>query len=122
MSHIVQIQTEVRDAAAVRAACARLKLAAPVEGTHRLFSGEVIGLGVELPDWRYPVVCDVTTGQVRYDNFDGRWGEQAELDKFIQGYAVEMARIEARRRGHSVTEAKLADGSIKLTINVAGAA
>ncbi len=50
------------------------------------------------------------------------WGEQRELDRFLQGYAVEKARIEARRRGHTVTEQSLADGSIKLTIQVGGVA
>jgi len=118
LSHIVQIQTEVRDAAAVRAACARLGLAAPVDGKHRLFSGEVEGLGVQMPDWRYPVVCDLPTGQLRYDNYGGRWGGHTELDKFMQSYAVEKARIEARKRGHTITEQPLADGSIKLAINV----
>ena len=54
MSHIVVIKTEVRDAAAVRAACQRLKLPQPVQGTHRLFGSEAIGLGVTLPDWKYP--------------------------------------------------------------------
>ena len=44
MSHIVTIKTEVRDAAAVRAACKRLGLAEPTEGKTRLFSGEVSGL------------------------------------------------------------------------------
>jgi hypothetical protein len=32
MSHTVQIQTQVKDAAAVRAACQRLNLPAPVQG------------------------------------------------------------------------------------------
>lgn len=122
MSHIVSIKTEVRDANAVRAASERLRLPQPVEGTHRLFSGEATGLGVQLPDWKYVVVCDLSSGQLRYDNYGGRWGEQRHLDAFLQSYAVEKAKIEARRRGHSVTEAQLDDGSVKLTINVGGAA
>ena len=122
MSHIVEIQTEVRDPVAIRGACQRLKLPEPVEGTHRLFGGEVTGLGVQLPDWRYPVVCDTASGQVRFDNYGGRWGEQARLDRFLQAYAVEKAGSEARRQGHTVTEQQLADGSIKLTVNVGGAA
>lgn len=36
--------------------------------------------------------------------------------------AVEKAKIEARKKGHSVTEQSLADGSIKLTVQVGGAA
>ncbi len=122
MSHIVQIQTEVRDPAAVHAACRRLDLPEPVFGTTQLFSGEATGLAVQLPAWGYPVVCDTATGKLHYDNYDGDWGDPQQLDRFIQAYAVEKAKIEARKRGHSVTEQSLADGSIKLTVNVGGAA
>ena len=122
MSHIVSITTQVRDAEAVRAACKRLGLSEPVHGAHKLFSSQATGLSVKLPDWTYPVVCDLTTGTLRYDNFGGRWGEQKQLDRFLQAYAVEKAKLEARRRGHSVTEQSLADGSIKLCIQVAGGA
>ena len=77
LSHTVTIKTEVRDAAAVRAACQRLTLPAPVQGKHELFSGEVEGLAVKLPDWNYPVVCDLATGQVKFDNYKGRWGDRS---------------------------------------------
>ena len=122
MSHIVRIQTEVRDATAVFAACRRRQLAEPVAGKHRLYSSEVEGLAVSLRDWSYPAVCKLDTGEVLFDNFNGRWGEQRELDGFVQAYAVEKARIEARKRGHTITEQSLADGSIKLTVQVKGAA
>ena len=120
MSHIVSIKTEVRDAAAIRAACERLGLRAPVEGTVELFSGAAKGIAVQLPDWVYPVVWDTANGELKYDNFEGRWGDQRQLDHFIQMYAVEKAKIEARKVGHTVTEQQLTDGSIKLTIQVAG--
>lgn len=120
MSHIVQIQTEVRDAAAVRAACERLGLPQPVEGTHRLFSSEATGLGVQLPDWRYPVVCDLGAGRLKYDNFNGHWGDPARLDQFLQRYACERTRLEAHQKGHSITEQALPDGSIRMTIQIAG--
>ena len=121
MSHIVQIQTQVRDVAAMQAACRRLGLPAPVQGTIQLFAGQQAnGLAVQLPGWRYPVVCNTTTGQLQFDNFGGHWGEQSQLDRLLQGYAVEKAALEARRQGHSVTEQLLSDGSIKLTIQVAG--
>jgi len=122
MSHVVTIKSEVRDAAAVRAACQRLGLPQPVQGTHRLFTSQATGLAVALPKWRYPAVCDLSTGQVQYDNFRGHWGEQQHMDAFLQAYAVEKARAEARRQGHQVTEAKLSDGSIKLTVQVNGGA
>ena len=122
MSHIVTITTEVRDPDAVAAACRRLGLPEPVHGTATLFESRATGLLVKLPGWLYPVVCDVDTGTVRFDNYQQAWGKQEHLDRFLQAYAVERARLEARKRGHHVVEQSLADGSIKLTIQVGGAA
>ncbi|GDY07005.1 hypothetical protein LBMAG52_04910 [Planctomycetia bacterium] len=122
MSHIVHIQTEVRDAAAVCAACQRRGLPEPIHGQHVVFQEEVAGLGIRLRDWQFPVVCQLEQGTIHYDNFGGRWGEQRELDSFLQAYAVERARIEARKRGYSFTEQALSDGSIKVSIQVGGAA
>jgi hypothetical protein len=93
----VTVKTEVRDFAAVSAACRRLQLPPPIAGTAQLFSGEVSGLIVRLPDWAYPAVIDTTTGQVQFDNFNGAWGDHAQLDRFLQIYAVER-RIAASRR------------------------
>jgi hypothetical protein len=120
LSHIVTVKTEVRDHAAISAACRRLQLPPPITGTAQLFSGEVSGLIFRLPDWTYPADFDTTTGQVHYDNFNGAWGDQAQLDRFLQIYAVERTRIEARKKGHQITEQALADGSIKLTIRIGG--
>jgi hypothetical protein len=120
MSHIVTIKTQVRDAVAIAAACTRLKLAEPQFGVTRLFSAKAAGFAVRLPGWQYPVVCDTATGTLHYDNFEGHWGAPSELDRFLQTYAVEKTKIEARKRGHNVTEHALSDGSIKLTVQVAG--
>jgi hypothetical protein len=122
VSHIVTIRTEVRDPEAVSAACRRLELPPPVVGTAELFGGPVSGLIVRLTDWVYPVVIDTTSGQVHYDNYNGAWGDPARLDRFLQSYAVEKARIEARKKGHQVTERTMEDGSIRLTIRVGGGA
>ncbi len=122
MSHIVEIKTEIRDEQAVRAACVRLQLAAPETKTVRLFNATATGLCVALPGWNYPVVCETQSGAVKYDNYGGHWGEQKHLNSFLQAYAVEKARIEARKKGHRVSEAKLEDGSIRVTVHVGGAA
>jgi hypothetical protein len=97
MSHIVEIKTEVRDANALRLACQRLGLAAPVTGKVKLFNNDATGEAVQLPHWRYPVVFDLNTGQVKYDNYEGHWGEPKHLDRLLQAYAVERASLEARR-------------------------
>lgn len=122
MSHVVEIATQVRDEAAVRAACVRLQLAAPEHKQVRLFSATATGLAVQLPGWQYPLVCELATGNVRFDNYGGLWGEQKHLDAFLQSYGIEKCRIEARKKGHSVSETRLEDGSVRLTVRVGGAA
>ena len=122
MSHIVTIATEIRDPDAVAAACRRLGLPEPAHGTATLFEGQATGLLVKLPGWLYPVVCDTASGVVRFDNYNQQWGRQEQLDRLLQAYAVEKARIEARKRGHHVVEKSLADGSIEVTIQLGGVA
>jgi hypothetical protein len=122
MSHIVCIKTQIRDPLALAPACRRLGLGQPTEGTARLYSGQATGWIVQLPGWRYPVVANIQTGELQCDNYGGRWGEQSELNRLLQAYAVEKSRLEARRAGHSVTEQSLPDGSIRLVIQTGGAA
>ena len=52
----------------------------------------------------------------RFDNYNGSWGPQEHLDRFLQMYAVEKAGLEARKKGYSVSEQSLEDGSIRLQI------
>src|SRR5262249_27424911 len=117
MSHIFAITAQVHDPTAVAAACRRLDLPEPTVGTAQLYSGEAAGLLVHLPGWEYPAVIDTLSGTIRYHNYEGRWGAQAQLDRFLQAYAVEKARLEARKAGHTVIEETLADGSILLQIS-----
>ena len=122
MSHIVTIHVQVTDMEAIKSAARRLNLKEPVHGKAEIFQTQVEGVIVELPDWIYPVVCVLDTGEVKYDNFDGQWGDQKYLDRFVQTYCIEKATLEARRKGYSVVEQPLADGSVKLTVNLGGAA
>ena len=122
MSHIVQIQAEVRDPLAAAAACRRLGLPEPAHGTATLFEGRADGLLIKLPDWLYPVVCDLPTGTLRYDNYGGCWGAEEHLHRFLQAYVVERARIEARKKSYLTTEQSLTDGSILVEIEVGGSA
>lgn len=115
MSHIVQIQTQIKSEPAVQAACSNLNLPRATHGTFELYVSTETGLGVQLPDWKYPIVADLATGELKFDNYEGRWGDRTHLNRFIQRYAVEAACIAARKQGHSVVERQLENGSIKLT-------
>ena len=118
MSHIVTITIEVRDLAALSAACRRLNLPAPVQGTHDVFGQIVEGHGVQLPDWDYLVVFNLGTGKGVYDNYGGKWGKQEHLDSFMQAYGVEKTKLELRRKGYRPTEQTRADGSIVVSCAV----
>jgi hypothetical protein len=122
LSHIVTVKTEVRDQAAIAAACRRLALPEPAQGTAQLYSGQASGLLVHLPDWLYPVVIDTTSGTIRYDNYGGCWGDETHLHRFLQAYTVERARIEARKKSFLTTEQSLANGDIIVDIEVGGSA
>jgi hypothetical protein len=118
LSHIVEIQTEIRDPAAIQAACRRLALPEPTYGETRLFSGAKTGWAVQLSGWLYPVVCDVAIGSIAFDNFDGAWGDPRRLAEFRQMYAAEKAKIEAHKQGHMAVEQPLADGYLKVSVYV----
>jgi len=110
------IETRVYDASALTLACRRLGVAEPVHGKVRLFSGDATGLSVNLPGWRYPIVVDTADGSIKYDNYEGRWGDPEKLGLLLQMYAVEKAKIEARKQGYCVSEQARQDGSILLQI------
>jgi hypothetical protein len=79
-------------------------------------AGQVNGLLVRLPGWTYPAVVVLATGEVKFDNFEVRWGDRAQLDRFLQMYAVELAKSESKAKGYPVTEQALENGSIRLQI------
>ena len=84
MSHIVTIQVEVKDFDAIKSACRRLELKEPAYGRTEIFQTEVEGVLVQLPDWIYPVVCVLETGEVKYDTYNGNWGDEKHLHRFVQ--------------------------------------
>jgi len=117
MSHTVNIDIKMDDMTALKAACKRLGLTMK-DGTHKLYGSTETGIGINLKGWTYPVVLK-KDGTVSYDNYNGSWGKQKELDALKQIYGVEKAKKEARKKGYMVSEKKNAKtGEIKLTINL----
>jgi hypothetical protein len=112
MSHTVTIKVQVRDLQALMAACRRLNLEAPKPGVHELYAEQVKGYAVSLKDWSYPVVFQLEHGAAKYDNYNGKWGDESHLNKLLQGYSVELAKAQMRRKGWSPIEVARDDGSI----------
>lgn len=118
MSHTVKVKSvNVTDVDALRAAASRLNLPALNEGTHRLYDGTTRqGFALRLPNWRYDVVFDTKSGEVLFDNFNGHWGQEIEIDRLVQAYVLEKGAAECRMQGFSeITEEVKEDGTVHMT-------
>lgn len=122
MSHFTSIQTQVRDIAALRDACAELGVEVVENARARGYnlnnlSGEYviklkgpydIALNKQ-PDGTFAMTTDWWNGHVEKEVGTG-------FGKLMQLYAVHKASREARRKGYSVQRKAQQDGSIKLCI------
>lgn len=117
MSHTVSIKaTNMTSEIHLQAACRRLNLEQPKKGIHKMYDGsEVEGNAVKLPNWRYPAIVQAT-GEAKFDNFNGHWGKEEELDKLVQAYKIEETTELARLQSYSVLEEKQENGDMKLVL------
>ena len=119
MSHVVTVKLEIKDVEALRAACNRIDGAELVNNGDLMDLGmytrgsEKQGIGLQLEGWNNHVMIVPETGEVRYDNYNGRWGAQEKLDELVQAYSVEKVKLEAMMHGHVVTEEYQENGDIK---------
>ena len=116
MSHTSTIKTEYTDADVLQESCKQLGWTWLGRAKHELYSSSDIGLGIQIPGWSYPVIV-TDAGQLRYDDYNGRWGDVKQLDELKQRYAVEKTRAACLAKGHKVFEKKLDNGHIQLQIH-----
>ena len=90
MSHTLKIKVEIKDETALRTASERTGAKVLGEGSHRLYGGVSNGFGVQLPGWQFPVIVNLQTGELSYDNYGGNWGNQGTLDTLIHEYSTEV--------------------------------
>lgn len=118
MSHTVSIKaTEMKSEEHLAAACRRIKIEAPIKGVHEMFDGtKVQGNAVQLPGWHEKAVVK-QDGEVAFDNYGGRWGDEIELDKLVQAYKIEEIEAAARINAYTnIQEEELSNGDMKLTL------
>ena len=118
MSHIVKCKVEMKDEQCLREAIEHLGLELVANGqvkTHKMYGGQTAhGIAFRLPNWNHPVVVNPETGEAKYDNFNGSWGKQIELDKLVQRYSIKAAEKEAEAQGYTVVENEMENGDIEL--------
>ena len=122
MSHFATIETQIRDIAALKAACAELGLDINENAVARGYAGNtrsgehVIRLKGpydiavnKTPDGTYGLTTDWWAGHVEKE-------VGKNYGRLLQLYGVHKAQIEARRKGFTTRRSTLADGSVKLVI------
>lgn len=70
----------------------------------RLYDGTYRGMFVHFKGWNYPVV--ISNGDLRYDSYNGMWGNESDLKRFRQGYAANTVRVEGMREGMTLQSDK----------------
>jgi hypothetical protein len=121
MSHTVKRKTSCTNADIIKRAAEAMKGASFLgQGKHKTFSGTNTGIGVKLPGWTAPITFD-NTGEVVFDNYEGRWGKPEVIDEFVQRYAVEQGKDQLEKEGYeNIQEELLPNGDIKCTVSIGG--
>jgi hypothetical protein len=118
MSHIATVEVKFKDANVIKAAAQKLGYECKEVKNYKFYDGTVkSGISVQLPGWSYPVVF-TEDGEAFFDNYNGHWGKQEELNKFTQHYGVEKAKKQAKIKGWNYREVKGQNGEVKVVINV----
>ncbi len=122
MSHFADIQTEIRDIKALKAACAEMGLSVQENATARGY-GENTRRGEFVIKLKGPYDIAVNKAENgTYAFTTDWWGGHVEKEvgskfgKLLQMYGVCKAQIEARKKGFMTRRQALKDGSIKLFI------
>jgi len=104
------------DISALAKACAELNLTMVENDNVRLYSGMVKGTSIKLPGWDYPVVI-TPDGKIKYDNYNGNWGNIDELNKLIQKYNYEVVVDALENEDYIYEEVEEDDEIIIRTLN-----
>ncbi len=124
MSHTTTVELEYTDEEALIQALDATGFPYQKNKTVQLYSSKHTGIAVNLPGWKYPIVLEKTDSgyRLRYDNYNGRWGDQKTLDSFMQKlarkYAEKVAQKYAKRLGGRITKKRDKKGSLIIEIEV----
>jgi hypothetical protein len=101
MSHTVKLRVKVKDKELFKEIALRKGYRIEEGVTVRFYSSTERGMAVYLPGWKYPVVV-TDDGEVRYDNWNGKWGKTEVLHELMQEYATELVLQTAAVQGYVV--------------------
>lgn len=117
MSHCTTIDVKFKDINILKKVCKKLNLEFEENSYQRFYDGKIeYGTKIKLPNWNYPIIVK-SDGNVIYDNYEGNWGDEKEINKLKQHYAVEKTKSIAIKNGYTFTEKKVGN-DIKLFVNI----
>ena len=118
MSHIVTVETMLKNPASISKACKRLKWKCVEKGVGVFYNGSSeSGCVVNPTDWKYPIVIK-KDGVVDVDTYNGSLGDINDLSRLKQYYALEETKTTLSTQGLYGYEEEHEDGSITLTPEV----
>lgn len=103
MSHSQTINIQVTNAEALKAAALEVEAQdhSAEERDIKMFDGKTFrGMFVHFKGWRYPVVFN--RDGAHHDNYNGAWGNEADLHKFNRSYASNVILGQARLEGRTI--------------------
>lgn len=120
MSHKTEVQTQFGDIDSLKKTCEELGYRFEETSKVQLFESGPNGLvdcvaAVHIPGWNYPVAIK-EDGTAAFDNFNGRWGNESNLDSLRQKYAENVALAHAERSGYRVLARENVNGNIHLRL------
>ena len=98
MSHTVEIKLELRDKEVLGQSVLKMEGNILGDGSHRLYAGQEQGWGFTLPKWKFPLVLK-QGGELAFDSFRGLWGNEGDIERLKERYALETARGAATAQG-----------------------
>ena len=94
MSEDVKIKAQVTNRESFTVVCrdpdSRVKHFSSEATEVRLFSSKHCGLTAQFDGWSFPVVFK--RDEIVFDNYNGKWGDKRDLDRFLRNYAAEESR------------------------------
>ena len=118
MSHIATVKVKVKDLDLFEQACEQYGVRLMRRtARHQLYSDTVEGIAyIDLPGrWRYPVVIQ-KDGSLKFDNYNGRWGDPKYLHRILQAYSRNVVTKQAQRMGMTTRAQVGKDGSLVMTL------
>ena len=104
MSHIVKLALKFKVKQALDHAINAASEGAEHVSNYRFYDNNVVsGLGIQFNGWKYKAVID-NDGNMVYDTYKGKWGNESHMENFCKEYTFEVARSWAMNHGYFVQD------------------